>query len=128
MLKRLLKYRKLLILITYFYVKHSIIRFVYRRKSSKLLDYYISRSNYNVSTNQDMQPIRSLLGQTDRILQILDPGVNCLVESMVKKEVLAKHGYNVKVNLSVYRSDEAFKAHAWLLVPKMNDYKTLLKI
>jgi len=129
MLRKIPKYRKIICLVLWNYVKHSVIRLVLGKNSKLLFEYYYNKRTRNkISTITSMQPMQRILGQIDKILQIVEPEINCLTESMIKKEVLANYGYEVKVKLSMYRSRSSYKAHAWLLAPKMKNYKTLLKI
>lgn len=79
----------------------------------KLSTQEINKLYYHTARTPE-QPFHSVLRSINRILEFLYPNGNCLVRSLVKREVLKKYGYPKRIAVGVIRSELGIKAHAWI--------------
>lgn len=128
MIRKFLKYRVVIFQVLFYLIKFSFMKSFYSNNAF----YQKVRNESKVKINPDLhlqkQPISSLICQIDRIIRIIYPKINCLILSLIKREVLALHGYKVQINLSIYKSNNEFRTHAWVFQPGMDSYKTLQRI
>lgn len=128
MIRKFLKYRVVIFQVLFYLIKFSFMKSFYSNNAF----YQKVRNESKVKINPDLhlqkQPISSLICQIDRIIRIVYPKINCLILSLIKREVLALHGYKVQINLSIYKSNNEFRTHAWVFQPGMDSYKTLQRI
>lgn len=123
-MNKALKYGILLLQLTPLLVKYTVLLQI--MSNERFFNLVNSKKTHKrKSTPEKVQPLNVLNSQIEKIINILAPSTKCLVRSLVKKEVLRKHGYDVNVNFSIYKADNQFKSHAWILSPCMKDYKTL---
>lgn len=66
------------------------------------------------SPEQAKQPFQSYIKSINRILHYLYPDGNCLVKSLVKRDLLQKYGFTKQIAVGVIISGQKMKAHAWL--------------
>jgi len=128
MIKKFLKYRVVIFQVLFYLLKFSFLKAFYSNNAF----YHKVRNEIKVKINPDSvlqkQPISSLICQIDKIIRIINPKINCLIISLIKREVLALHGYKVEINLSIYKIDNCFRTHAWIYRPGMDSFKTLQRI
>lgn len=130
MLRRIRKYNSLLVKVPFLMVKYTVLKFVLSSKTFfQLVDVKNNKPRKAFKKCIPMQPKDVLLRQINRVTSYLSLSKNCLIDSLVKRDILAQEGYKVTINLSIYKNNNnAYKTHAWIENPGMDSYKTLYKI
>lgn len=122
MLKKIFKYRLLIWYTVFLLSKYSLIRIVLSDKN--LIAFLSSQSRIPIykSTTRNTSSTNSLLHSVNKILKGINPNGNCLVHSLVKRDILYKKGYFEPIFLGLKITNQGLKAHAWLSNERVIDY------
>jgi hypothetical protein len=128
MLRKLLKYRKLVFLVVIHLVKHQVYRFILsdRNLVNQLMKSYPLKEEPS-GDPLAMQLKMRLIRQIDRIMTKLMPGVSCLVRTSVQRDVLAYYGMSAAICIGVKKEEDKFLAHAWLKEDNDQGYTKLVQ-
>ena len=97
--------------------------FLSERKLLRKLTQNTDNEVYQSTTRYPAQPFNTLMRSINKILDRVYPNGNCLVKSLVKRDLLKKHGYHQPIAVGVITSDQGIKAHAWLSGESETEYK-----
>ncbi len=128
MLKKIFKNLRLITQVAFHLLKYRLLKLFLSNDTFYLKVSSYDKNKYLKNLKYQKQPLNNLIGQIDRIVHYIDPSANCLIESLVKRDVLAKNGYSVLINLSIYKTSTEYRTHAWIINPGMTAFKTLHRI
>jgi hypothetical protein len=115
LIHKLFRNRKLVIQVCLTYLKYSTLRLL--QDSGAFLRFIEKKGIRAQSYNNDfknMQPKQILLRQINTALRHLRLDSNCLINSLVKRDILMKSGYSETIVVGIRKENEMIRAHAWL--------------
>ena len=115
LIHKLIRNRKLVIQVFLTYLKYYTVRLL--QDSGTFLKFVEAKGINAHSFNNDiesMQPKQILLRQINTALRHLRLDSNCLINSLVKRDILMKSGYSETIVVGIRKDNEMIRAHAWL--------------
>lgn len=123
MLKKIISYRIIILSSVCLLIKYTLIRIFLSDK--KLINYLSAqnRSTKHKYFSRKSHSLQELTKMINRVFHLVYPNGNCLISSLIKRDILYKHGYIEPIFLGLKNTDQGLKAHAWLSNENAINYK-----
>jgi len=126
-IKRVITYRVLIFNTLIALIKYNLYHLFLR--DEKMVKLISARQSHLVPDYSiPVQPNTLLLRQTNRLINLIQPGASCLVKSLVKRDVLEKFGYNSVICFGLMKQNGGFIAHSWLTVENSGGFSKVFQL
>jgi hypothetical protein len=127
MIRKLLKNYRLVFFVLFFTLKYNLLK-VLTTNRGFLKSIPCNQGSWDLSEPGDQKLRQKIINQVLTVNRIARINNNCLIRSLVIRNVLAKYGHAASILLGVRVLNDNLEAHAWIADKKQNEYKIVYSI
>jgi hypothetical protein len=127
MIRKLLKNYRVIFFVLYFTLKYNILKLLSTNKGF-LKSISCNQSSWKLADPGDEKLRQRIINQVLTVNRITGINNNCLIRSLVIRDILAKYGHATSIMLGVRVLNDSLEAHAWIANKKQNEFKIVYSI